>query len=275
MSQPVKKNNIQFNIVGNEKFWLAFEDNSWEPETFKVLDAVIKPDYVVTDIGAWIGPITLYLASKASYCYSFEPDPVAFKELSENIAANSHLTHKIKAYNKAVTPDGRPISLYSRFDYGDSGSSILKRVKSMNQTVLVESVIFEEFFNTNKIHPIHFIKMDIEGGEFFVLPQMLPFLKEHSPSLLLSLHFSALCEFLELKFFSRGWMRRIYRFIDRDKKFLKKKANQTIKKLIDSLRFYKIYDERLRPFPETTQFDQINMLFFSKEEIIAAIEAKK
>jgi FkbM family methyltransferase len=222
----------------------------------------------VVDIGAWIGPVSLYVASKTTRCFSFEPDPVAFKELTNNINLNKDLSAKIEVFNKAVTPDGKKVTLFSRFDYGDSGSSLLKRVKSTNQFVEVESVVFENFLAEKNISKVDFIKMDIEGGEFFVLPQMLPFLRKQKPSLLVSLHFSALCEYLELKYFPWGWMRRIYRLLDSDKSFLKREANKIIQKMIGTLNFYRIYSEDLAPFKgEQLSFEHIDMLLLSPEDI--------
>jgi FkbM family methyltransferase len=271
MARRVKKNNVEFIVEGSEDHWISFEDNSWEPGTFQILDKVLKPNYIVADIGAWIGPVSLYIASKTTRCFSFEPDPVAFKELANNLSLNKDLSAKIEAFNKAVTSDGRPVTLFSRFDYGDSGSSLLKQVKSTNRLVEVESVVFENFLAEKEISKIDFIKMDIEGGEFLVLPQMLPFLRRQKPSLLISLHFSTLCEYLELKYFPWGWMRRVYRLLDKNKKFLKRTTNKIIHKMIASLNFYRIYSEDLVPFKgDQLSFEHVDMILLLPEDIEGA-----
>src|SRR6185436_7919719 len=97
------------------------------------------------DIGAWMGPTTLFAASKGSECWSFEPDPVAFARLQANVDANNGLRDRIHLQNKAVTPDGTPIQLFTRYAFGDSGSSILARVKDRGNSVQVASTTFDKF----------------------------------------------------------------------------------------------------------------------------------
>ena len=47
---------------------------------------------------------------------------------------------------------------------------------------------FEEWVEKNGIHDCNFIKMDIEGGEYRVLPTMVSYLKRVRPTLHLSMH---------------------------------------------------------------------------------------
>jgi hypothetical protein len=68
---------------------------------------------------------------------------------------------------------------------GDSRSSLVA-----NQTAYwqVESITLETLFQQQQIHDCNFIKMDIEGGEVFVLPAIASFLHKVKPTLYLSLH---------------------------------------------------------------------------------------
>lgn len=266
--RQIHKNDTSFRVSENQDYWDSFESNSWEPSTFSILDKILLPNYTMVDIGAWIGPITLYSSFKVKKCYSFEPDPVAFKELQINVSSNPELLSKIVIINKAITEDGGVTELFSRYALGDSGSSLLKRIKSRNNFIEISSFKFEDFLKEYNIEKIDFIKMDIEGGEFKVLPQMINYLKKESPTLLISIHFNALCEFFELKYLRLGLLRRIYRFIDPNKSLLKRISNNQINKLIDSLSFYKIYQEDLSSFqPERKNKDfyqKIEMLLFTK-----------
>lgn len=245
MHKQVKKNQVTFNVNGSLEVWETVEDNSWESSTFAVLDHYIKPSHTVVDIGAWIGPITLYCASLANHCFSFEPDPVAYKEFSENIKLNPSLAAKITAFNKAITTDGKPVKLFSRFSHGDSGSSLLKRIKSKNDFVEAESLTFTRFTEIHAVPKIDFIKMDVEGSEFFLLPTMLEYLKKNKPTLLISFHHAALCEFFQLRYMPVGLLRRIYRFLFPSQQHFKKMADNEIIKIISQLNFYDVFDTHL------------------------------
>ena len=271
MDRKVVKNNIAFNVVGSAEHWDAFQNNRWESETFAVLDSILRPDDVMLDIGAWIGPISLYAGQKVKACYSFEPDPVAFKEFTTNLALNPNLSTKIFPINKAITTDGQPVKLYSKWSHGDSGSSLLRRVKSKNAFVEVQSTTFQQLLLTEKPEKIDFIKMDIEGGEFIILPTLMPFITTSKPTLLLSFHFAALIENYELKYFPYGLLRRIYRFIDPSKNWIKGKANAFIHQLLQSMDFYNVYNEH-RQLIDREKFHQLNfedidMLLFTTRKL--------
>jgi len=52
----------------------------------------------------------------------------------------------------------------------------------------VDGLSFEDFIRQNGIDDCNFIKMDIEGGEYSVIPTMTEYLKKHHPTVCLSLH---------------------------------------------------------------------------------------
>lgn len=264
--RQISKKGATFLVNQSNEFWDSFEDNSWEPDTINILDNYLSPQDTFIDIGAWIGPITLYAGFKAQKCYSFEPDPTAYKELVENISLNPTLAHKIDLINQAITTDGRNVKIYSRYSYGDSGTSILKRVKSKNEFIEVPSITFSRFVQNNSIQT-KFIKMDVEGAEFFIIPSMIEILKSQKPKLLLSLHHGALTEFNEMKYLPLGVARRIYRYLDKDRKFIKSKSTTAMRQLLNSLSFYSnCYTSKLTKFTLSEISDQelekLDMLLF-------------
>ena len=52
----------------------------------------------------------------------------------------------------------------------------------------MEGISFDQFIIDNSIDDCNFIKMDIEGGEFTVLPTMQNFLHKEKPTIHLSLN---------------------------------------------------------------------------------------
>lgn len=237
----IKRNNTTF-ITNDQniEFWEKFNNGDWEKETFQILDNNINSSNIIVDIGAWIGPISLYLASKVKYCYSFEPDPKAYSNFSENLKLNESIKN-IKAFNKAITTDGKDLKLYSRHSHGDSGSSILKRIKSTNRFYQVESITFKDFIVSEKIDKLDLIKMDIEGGEFFVIPSMLEEIKRFRPTMLISFHYDALVEYYMQKIIPFGILRRIYRIFNFD--FIKNKAKLKMIETVNLLGCKNITDQ--------------------------------
>jgi len=169
-----------------KSFWHKVKSNKWEPDTFAVFNKFLDTKHSYIDIGAWIGPTVLYGCQIAKHCYAIEPDPVALKSLKENIKLNKQLEKKITVFNCCIGNSCGQVKLSSRFGFGDSTSSLLS-AKS-KKTISVHSITLEEFLKLNKIVDCNFIKMDIEGGELIVLPNIKEYLKKYKPTLFISLH---------------------------------------------------------------------------------------
>lgn len=61
----------------------------WENNTFQIIDYYSNPEGIFIDIGAWLGPFSIYSRKLFKEIYGFEPDRIAFKSLSNNILLNS------------------------------------------------------------------------------------------------------------------------------------------------------------------------------------------
>lgn len=238
----INRNNSNFKVCStNIEFWETFNNGNWEKETFKILEDNISQTDIIVDIGAWIGPISLYLANKVKQCYAFEPDPTAYLVLKENLKLNTNNIKNVKIFNKAITADGNDIDLFSRFSFGDSGSSILERVKSTNIMIKAKSRSFSSFVISEKIKQLDFIKIDIEGGEFFILPSMKKEIQYFKPTMLVSFHYNALVEYYFKKILPLGIIRRIYRFLNL--KFIHKRAKSKMIETVESLECNNITDQ--------------------------------
>ncbi|MES0860818.1 FkbM family methyltransferase [Ruegeria sp. SCPT10] len=174
----------------HSKFWREAGDGTWEPETFKVLDRFLTPDSDYLDIGAWIGPTVLYGARKARHVYCFEPDPAAYRFLAWNLDLNQ--IRNVSAFAVALSDTfgvARMASVWG--EPGDSTTSLLHDEAHGNDAL---TITWEQFQSTCDLSKVSLVKMDIEGAEFFVLPTLIPWLKQHRPPLLLSTHAPLLSE---------------------------------------------------------------------------------
>jgi FkbM family methyltransferase len=184
----VTKNNIQFTIgqeyaTDGAPFWEWVNNNQWENDTFEYLDKYLKPNTGFLDIGAWMGPLTLYAAAKGHECWSFEPDPVAFNILKDNISLNNF---NINLFNLAIGDKDGEVGLGLKGNRGDSMSSILL---PNPDNIFVKIVKLSDFILNNKISNISVVKIDIEGYEIMIGDEIFESLKILGyPTLLLSLH---------------------------------------------------------------------------------------
>lgn len=185
----IEKNDKTFfvNSSNNANFWAQLQLEIWEPETFKIFDVFLDKNHSYVDLGAWIGPTVLYGCQMAKFCYAVEPDPVAFKYLKNNIDLNSQFCFRVKLYDQCITDfSGTAYLTPKSKEGGDSMSSIIFEKSPTSWEV--RGTTFNQFMLDNSIKDCNFIKMDIEGGEFTVLPTMQEFLEEEKPTIHLSLH---------------------------------------------------------------------------------------
>lgn len=167
-------------VPGHEWFWELFAEGRWEPSTFKIFDKFLNKDKVFVDIGAWIGPTVLYAAPKSKQVFCFEPDPIAFRSLAQNLALNS--AKNVVPYPVAVASKWGGINFGAKIVLGDSMSSVLWAKKGGDQVPAIsfEAVVMD-------LAP-SFIKIDIEGGEKTIFDNAILALTECKPTLHLSLH---------------------------------------------------------------------------------------
>lgn len=169
----------------NLNFWDKVNDGRWEPRTFAVLDRLLTTGKTYCDIGAWIGPTVLYAARNCRQVYCLEPDRVAYRFLLQNIQLNR--LENVMPFNLALAAEeGLQRMASPRGKRGDSMTSLLVPDGARGMDVLC--LTWENWLNLIGRPVLDTIKMDIEGGEFNLLPEMSGYLDEHRPQLYLSLH---------------------------------------------------------------------------------------
>lgn len=161
----------------NRMFQAYIVKEGWEPETTRLFKRLAKADDVIVDIGANIGYYTL-LSSKIvgsnGKVYAFEPDPLNYKVLTENIKLNE-LTNVVFE-QKAVSDKNGQIELY--LNKSDIGAHTIYKSKKAGKSVTVESITLDEYFKGRE-YPIDIVKMDVEGAEMAVLLGMKTILEKN------------------------------------------------------------------------------------------------
>jgi len=216
------------------------------------LDYFVDENDVVLDIGCWCGPVSLYAAHLASKVYSIDPDPVVFALLEKNVQLNPDVESKIKCRNVAISEKNANMVLYARSKYGEFSSSLLPRVRDNLSESVVRGITLMSFVESEKIEKVTFIKMDVEGGEFLLLPSLCDCLEQlNFPTLYVSFHYDHLREHqyylkIKWKFVSKLFMK-LENWFGFD--FFRKRNAAIILRSIQNLKSYRfIYDGAARRF---------------------------
>ena len=186
----IERNNTSFFINENTIFldWFTKRYPTWEPQTFKVLDDFLVPDKSFIDIGAHIGLVLLYVAPKVKRTIGVECDHVAFDSLEKNVECNDfkdrvHLEHAaLYNSNSEIYVGGGE----RKAQWGGSGIAITNSDDSRSKKVsgiTIDSLIEKYDFNDCGL-----IKIDIEGGEAYVMDNMKGFFESQKPNMYISIH---------------------------------------------------------------------------------------
>jgi FkbM family methyltransferase len=167
-------------------FWDRAESGLWEPETLALIADQITPGTTFLDLGAWVGPTALYAAARGARVIALEADPVALAQLRRNLAVNPALAPRIEVLARAVHATEGPVTFGARRKPGDSMSSVLVApgavtwvADTITPLALAARIGAEERL---------FIKIDIEGGEYELLPAKGPLHERSQCRVLLYLH---------------------------------------------------------------------------------------
>lgn len=195
MKISLNKHTFKIDPGNNFHYWKHINVLDWEPESFKIFDYFITTHSTVLDIGAWSGVFSLYAAKTAQKVYAIDPDPICYQELNKNISINLDIKNKIQTFNIGLSHKNEKVNLYAKTAYGKSSSSILKRRRDKKNNLKIETLSLFEFLNQNEIESIDFIKMDVEGAEFIILPSVKESLiRLNYPTLYISFHYQFLNE---------------------------------------------------------------------------------
>ena len=149
-------------------------------------------DKVVYDIGAFQGIMTLFFSTRAKTVVTYEPHPVHYQRVLENVALNK-LTN-VRVMNKAVgNVEGALLLTFDpRMPGAASGddniSAQITNSISQAATVEVPVVRLDDDVEQRGLAPADFIKIDIEGMELAALEGMQRILASRHPALYLEMH---------------------------------------------------------------------------------------
>jgi FkbM family methyltransferase len=161
-------------------FWTVWEQG-WEQATLEIVDRFARPSVPLLDVGAWIGPVSMW-AARTGPVVALEPDPVALTYLRRNAKRNGCGRITVIAGALGACSGSARIA---RHEEG-WGSSMTRVTADGEQSV--RSWSLTELFADCQLEDCSLVKMDIEGGESLLLPFVAPFLAQRKVPLLVAMH---------------------------------------------------------------------------------------
>jgi len=167
-------------------FWHDLGRGTWEPSLFQFLEDGLTRDSTFLDLGAWIGPATLFAAKRCRHVFAIEPDPAAYRHLLWNLELNA--TQNVMPFQVAIGEETGLRRLAARGErLGDSKSTLLPGDAGGAETEVV-CLSWRDWLALAGQPRIDCMKIDIEGGEFEMLPAIRDYLTSERPKLHLSFH---------------------------------------------------------------------------------------
>ena len=142
-------------------------------------DVIYNLDHksIVLDIGANLGNVSCFILEKKSCkVFSFEPNTLCFEILKRRFLDDN----RISIYNLAISNFSGKSNLYLHqnskgiFDSSYLESSSLKEVKdnvSKDNYIEINVLNIDELLS--KFEKIDLVKIDIEGGEYDIMPSLI------------------------------------------------------------------------------------------------------
>ena len=168
-----------------------YKKGVYEPENgaFLLTFLDFSAPKIILDIGANIGWYSILLdkvSANGTQIFSFEPDDLNHQLLSHNMLLNE--TRKITAIKKGVSDKAETKELYLYPNKNRGRHSLIKQPNL--KSIQIETTTLDSFTKEQNITDVYFLKIDIEGYEYYAfkggeetLKRTQNILMEYSPHL--------------------------------------------------------------------------------------------
>ena len=189
-----KNKDVNFDVVKNENSELVFK-TCYKDMTFNTVDALysivddfdyyqhfykIKENDIVIDAGSNVGNISLLfskLVGKNGIVYCFEPDKFNEEILKKNFSLNSDFFYNWIVCDFLLWKENTELNFQ---ESGTVSSSAVWFTDKENST-LKKAVSLDNWYKTQNLKTINYIKMDIEGAEIEALEGCIEIIQKFKP----------------------------------------------------------------------------------------------
>jgi len=191
LPRPIYLEEYEFSVA-NETVRLDTHDISaleifvLEEYAYRGSDIVtVKPGDVIIDAGACWGDTALYLAAKSmphGHVYAFEISDGNLAILNANLLKNPGIAPHITVVQRPLgTNSGDAMWLH------DAGAASRLEARDNGGAKLL-SLSIDDFVRQQGLNRVDFIKFDIEGAERYALDGAVQTIREHQPTLAISVY---------------------------------------------------------------------------------------
>jgi FkbM family methyltransferase len=162
----------------------------WEEETFRAFEQVKRKDKAALDIGAWIGTTAVWLSHHFSKVICIEGDQESVKSLESNLQC-SNVKNAVIVKQPIHSISGKDMYFGPNKYVDDWAHSLNLSTSQIKDTVsspLDYNVKTIALSDVPFIDDVGFIKCDIEGGEEFIIGDLIQFCKDKDSPILISFH---------------------------------------------------------------------------------------
>jgi FkbM family methyltransferase len=185
MNRKVEIGKVFFNVpvTDNEldTDWNFITDN-YEPKTFKIFENLLSGRDIALEVGIDASQTTFVTALLAGKLIAIEPSSRSISYAQSILEVNPNLKDRIVLIHGALSDTNEDVVFGPNQRLFDE-----IHFSPLSTPLKVKGFTIERLEQIAKAK-ITFINMDIEGGEYIVLPAMKNWIRERRPTLLLSLH---------------------------------------------------------------------------------------
>lgn len=177
-------------ITNYEWFMGKLSSGNWEKDTYNVFKQVKDLNKTAIDIGGWIGPTAIWLSNNFKNVVVVEADKIALNALKANLKTSN--CDNVKIIERPIYSESN-VELYFgnnsniNTNMGDSTSQLKNGITNSDDykvlTISLNDIIKES-------DDVSFIKIDIEGGEEYIIPELFQTCSKNGYDLWISFHYN-------------------------------------------------------------------------------------
>ncbi len=170
--------------MGASIFWTGFH----EYREFLFLNHFLSQEMIAIDIGANLGEYTLFMAKRLSKgrIFSFEPMEKMLPLLNENIRINNIENVTVLPYGLA--DKNERITIYEIESSHEGLTTAYLGGRSIRSHRMIDVIRLDDEFPKWGLSALHFIKIDIEGGELKALLGAKETIEKYMPVVLIEIN---------------------------------------------------------------------------------------
>jgi FkbM family methyltransferase len=174
----LRKRNEQSLKQHYSRFWARYRSGKWESHTKALLYETLHQGDLFVDVGAWIGPVSLWALELGAEVIAVEPDPLALTELRRRVPPSVEIWEGavgVRAGKAGLGGSGRDGRAF-----GFSMSHLERKGEIEIQMWTLAEILAGR-------RPA-LVKIDVEGYEIELLPQIAPYLATARVPMQVALH---------------------------------------------------------------------------------------